>query len=126
MKRFFIATCVVALVLSLFSTTAKAQTTKQESPWQVEQTVIIPEGQTVFVGTTRTGNEKCWFTFKEIGDVTVSPTSAKKYQNGEVQLELVKWTNKETGKIRYSVRQHGSSRGAGKPNVDISALFGGR
>lgn len=119
MKRF-----IVCLLVGLCAVcVASAQGNKKASDWSEVQTVVIPAGQTINEGVTKSGNPKFWFEFDEIGKVSVSPSSAAKYQSGETQLVLVKWYNATTDKYRYSVRQNGGSRGKEVKNVDLGRLF---
>lgn len=118
MKRFII--CLIVGLCAIFS--AYAQESKKQSDWEEVQTVIIPTGQTINEGVTKSGNPKYWFEFEEIGKVSVSPSSALKYKSGEVSLILVKWYNGTTNKYRYSVRQNGGAKKEVK-NVDLVGLF---
>ena len=119
MKRF-----IFALIVGLCAVcVASAQENKKQSDWEEVQTVVIPAGQTINEGVTKNGNSKYWFEFAEIGNVSVSPSSAEKYKEGSVSLVLVKWHNKVTDKYRYSVRQNGGSRGKEVKNVDLGRLF---
>lgn len=121
MKKIF-AIMVVAMATMFSSVTANAQETKKVSPWVEVQQVDIPAGQNLQEGVTKNGNPKFWFTFKAIGDVSVSPGSASKYKKGEVTLVLVKWENKENGKFRYTIRQKERAVSV-TPNVDLNNIF---
>lgn len=119
MKRF-----IFALIVGLCAVcVASAQENKKHSDWEEVQTVVIPAGQTLNEGVTKSGNPKYWFEFAEIGKVSVSPSSAEKYKEGSVSLILVKWYNKVTDKYRYSVRQNGGREKKEVKNVDLGGLF---
>lgn len=116
MKRFIVAIlCGALLALNL---SAKGNTN-----WVVEQTVVLPSTVQINEGTTRNGNPKCWIVVEGM-NVSVSPSNAAKFKNGEVQLELVKWRNSETNKVRYSTRQIGERKSSTPTkDIDLKSLF---
>lgn len=116
MKRFIVAIlCGALLALNL---SAKGNTN-----WVVEQTVIIPQTVQINEGTTRNGNPKCWIVVEGM-NVSVSPSNAAKFKAGEIQLELVKWRNSETNKVRYSTRQLGGRKlSSSTKDIDLKSLF---
>ena len=113
MKKF-----ILILVLSLISFSVFA-----ESKWLVLQTVEIPTSTVIKEGVTRGGNPKFWIEVKGIS-VPVSEGNAKKFRAGDVKLEVVKWKNNETGKLRYSTRQvKGSTSKSEMKDIDLKGLF---
>lgn len=120
MKKIF-AIMVVAMATMASGINSNAQE-KKESPWVEVQVVDIPFGQTVHTGLTKSGNPKAWFEFGELV-VTVSPSNADKYSKQEVELVLIKWQHKETGKFKYSTRQKYGRVAKVIPNVDLTELF---
>lgn len=120
MKRF-----IFGLILGLCAVCiASAQENKKASSWVVEQTTIIPQSVQINEGTTRNGNPKCWIVIEDM-KVSVSPSNAAKFKAGEVNLELVKWRNSETNKVRYSTRQAGGrkSPSSSTKDLDLKSLF---
>lgn len=115
---------IVAIVLGAIN--AGAQTTKvsekKASDWEEIQVVDIPQGVDIQWGTTKSGNPKAWIVVSGM-NVSIPPSSAKKFQAGETQLVLVKWKNKETGKLKYSTRQKSSSRTSNIKDVDLTKVF---
>lgn len=96
---------------------------KEESPWKEIQSVVLPQSVEIHEGTTRNGNPKAWIEIDGV-NVSVSPTSAKKFKAGEIQLELVKWFNNDTKKYRYSTRiVKQSTESKGDKNIDLKGLF---
>lgn len=121
MKKIF-AIMVVAMATVFSGLILNAQEVKKESPWVEVQVVDIPFGQTIHTGLTKSGNPKAWFEFGDL-KVTVSNSNAAKYSKQEVELVLVKWQHKETGKFKYSTRQKNGRVTKVTPNVDITKLF---
>lgn len=116
MKRFIVAIlCGALLALNL---SAKGNTN-----WVVEQTVVLPSTITINEGLTKNGNPKCWIVIENM-KVSVSPSNAAKFKAGEIQIELVKWRNSETNKIKYSTRQAGGRKSSSSTkDIDLKTLF---
>lgn len=121
MKKIF-AFIVVAMATMVSGINSNAQEVKKESPWVEVQVVDIPFGQTVFAGVTKNGNPKAWFEFGDL-KVMVSPNNGAKYSKKEVELVLVKWQHKETGKFKYTTRQKYGRQAKVVPNVNLDNLF---
>lgn len=118
MKRFILLT--LCGLLAFCGVNAYGKT---NSNWKETQTVVIPQSVEIHEGVTRGGNPKFWIEIDDI-QVSVSPSNATKFKNNEVKLELVKWQNTETGKIRYSTRQvKGKSSKKETKNIDLTGLF---
>lgn len=116
MKKF-----IVMLIVGLISIVGLQA--RENSPWREIQSVEIPSGTTINHGTTRGGNPKCWIVVEGI-NVSVSPTSAEKFEKGEVRLELVKWFNDTTKTYKYSTRQvKGSSTKKESKNINLNGVF---
>lgn len=96
---------------------------KEESKWVEQQCIDLPKGIVVHEGLTANGNLKYWFEFDKIGKVSISPSSAEKYRDDEVVLQLVKWRHKETGEYKYSVRQKKDSKKNETLNIDLLTFF---
>ena len=92
-----------------------------EDKWVEMQCVDIPAKACVHEGTTMTGNEKYWFEFDLIGEISIPSDSAPKYMAGEVTLQLVKWYNKETKEYKYTVRQKRGTKET--KNIDLLTIF---
>ena len=115
MKRFIVAIlCGALLALNLSA--------KGNSNWVVEQTTIIPQSVTINEGTTRSGNPKCWIVIEDM-KVNVSPSNADKFKKGEIKLELVKWRNSETNKVKYSTRQVGGRKSSSTKDLNLDNLW---
>jgi hypothetical protein len=113
----------IALIVGLMSVVGLSA--RENSPWKEIQTVLIPQTVEVHEGVTRSGNNKYWIEVEGI-KVTIAPTNVSKFQNGEVQLELVKWQNTETKAYKYSTRQVKSSKASSNKetkNIDLGGLF---
>ena len=142
MKRF-----ILTLIVGLMSVIGLCA--PKNSPWREIQIVEIPASTEISFGVTRSGNPKAWIALEGIGNVSVSPKSAEKFNNpkawialegignvsvspksaekfkaGQVKLELVKWYNDSTKKYRYSTRQvKGSVPTREEKNIDLSKVF---
>lgn len=117
MKRF-----ILALLIGVFALLPMSASSKSNSPWKEVQCVVLPQNVEIHEGLTRSGNPKCWI---EIGDinVTISPSNAAKFKNGEVQIELVKWQNSESGAFKYSTRQAKSASKSKNKDINLLTLF---
>jgi len=118
---------LLAAMLLVGVLTAGAQTTTTSEKSTILQTIEIPAGTIIHDGVTRTGNPKCWIelnTGDKVINVSVSPSNATKFRNGEIKLEIVKRQNNETGRITYSTRQLGGGRRttSGNPNIDLTTV----
>lgn len=84
--------------------------------WRELQVIEVPQGTPIYYDYTDSGKIKY---FIKIQDFTVSVTesNAKKFVNGQIKLELVKWQNITNGKYKYTTRQKKSE------NVDLSKVF---
>lgn len=107
-------------IISASYNTANAQSFATEvadktTRWIEVQSVVVPFDLPVNTGTTSTGKPKYWFTFKEIGDVTISATNYKKYTSKSEYIELVKWEKGD--KCKYT------TRAKSKSNIDLTKLF---
>lgn len=123
---FFIVTSLVAM-FTIGLAEGKAQDTKTPAKSEVLQTVEVPVGTTLHEGVTKNGNPKYWIVIgsgETTVDVVVSATNAVKFKKGEIRLEIVKRRNIETGRISYSTRQLGGSRGkkSATPDIDLTTL----
>ena len=119
MKKF-----IVMLIVGLISIVGLCA--PKNSPWKEIQTVVIPRTTEVHFGTTRNGNPKAWISIEGIGDITVSPKSAEKFQAGTVKLELVKWYREDTKAYKYSIRQvkdSSTSSSSKSKNIDLNKVF---
>ncbi len=90
-------------------------TEENKDKWVEVQSIVLPFDLPVNSGVTTKGNPKYWFTFKEIGDVTISATNYKKYSTKSERIELVKW--QKSSKYRYT------TRAKEKANIDLTKLF---
>ena len=120
MKRIIIFILSIFLLTGINANYAKAieapkEVNANEDKWVELQAVIIPFDLTVNAGTTTKGNQKYWFTIKDIGDVSLSSANYKKYSTKSEYIELVKW--QKGNKYRYT------TRAKGKDNVDLTKLF---
>lgn len=118
MKKF-----IVMLAVGLASIVGLSA--RENSPWREIQVVEIPSNVEIHEGTTRTGKAKFWIEVEGV-KVTVAPTNASKFQNGEAKLELVKWQNTETKAYKYSTRQKKDGTSATKSaskNIDLGRVF---
>ena len=97
------------------------QTAKESAKTTILQTVVVPDGATIYEGTTRGGNPKFWVTLKlgdQTVDVTVSESLAAKHKAGTAKIEIVKRKDNTTGRISYSSRTLGGR--TSKPTTDIN------
>lgn len=83
--------------------------------WIEIQSVVIPFDLTVNSGTTSSGNQKYWFTFENIGNISISVTNYKKYSEKSEYIELVKW--QKGNRYKYT------TRAKGKSNIDLTKMF---
>lgn len=115
MKK-LIAVLIVGLVGMI---TAYAE---KNSPWKEIQAVEIPSSITIYEGTTRTGNPKCWIELEDM-KIPVSVGNAEKFKAGKVKLELVKWYNESTQKYKYTTRQKKGSKSTESKNLNLMGIF---
>lgn len=108
MKRLILFVILVAIPLILFA---------RVSDWVEVQVVKVPKGTVLY--TTRTDTGKIKYTLRIMGlGIPVSASNAEKYLAGDIDLEVVKWYNKNTGKYRYTTRQHKVST-----DIDLEQYF---
>jgi hypothetical protein len=119
MKKIY-AILVVAIVTMVSGINSNAQENK-ESKWVEIQEVEIPFGLDIQEGLTKKGNPKYWFTFEEIGNVTISEGNVKHYTNQTKTIVLVKW--EKSGKYKYTTRQKKGEAKKVTPNVDVNKIF---
>lgn len=88
---------------------------QDKDKWVEIQSITLPFDLTISSGTTTKGNPKYWFTFKDIGEVSISTTNYKKYSKKTEYIELVKW--QKGNKYKYTTRTKG------KANIDLTKIF---
>lgn len=93
-----------------------------KSDWAEVQSIVIPFDTPIFEGVTKSGNVKYYFTFKDIGDVAVSESSAQKFKDKSANIELVKWYSSSKDSYKYSTRQVRNKRRKA-PNINLTELF---
>lgn len=106
MKKIFIILFLAVITFQLFA---------GNSNWKVVQIREVPAGTPIYYTTTESGNIKYTITVDGLG-ITVSKSNAIKFTNGEIGLEVVKWYNIETHKIKYTTRQV-------QRDIDLSTVF---
>lgn len=108
MKRFLTFLLFSIISVSLFA----------ENSWKEVQVIEIPKGTTIYYRYADDGDIKYYFKFDDL-IVSVSKTNAKKFIEGTVRLELVKWQHRSTYKFKYTVRQIQNS----SKDIDLSKIF---
>lgn len=79
--------------------------------------VRVPRDTPLYSTKTDSGDMK--YTLRILGyGIPVSKTNAEKYLSGAIDLEVVKWYNKATGKYKYTTRQYKPSH-----NIDLQTVF---
>lgn len=84
--------------------------------WRELQVIEVPQGTPIFYEHTDNGKIKYFIKVQDF-TVPVSETNAKKFVNGQIKLELVKWQNVTNGKYKYTTRRKTSE------NVDLFTVF---
>lgn len=96
---------------------------RENSPWREVQVAELPQNTTIYEGMTRTGNPKYWIKIEGV-KISVAPTNAAKFKEGQVRLEVVKWYNDNTKAYKYSTRQvKGTSTKKESKNINLSGVF---
>jgi len=119
---FVMQACDVAYAMSPTDEVTILANNDGKSDWAEVQSIVIPFDTPVYEGVTRSGNPKYYFTFKNIGDVAVSESSAKKFKEKSTKIELVKWYSASKDTYRYSTRQVKKKKGK-IPNINLTDLF---
>ena len=88
---------------------------QDKDKWIEIQSITLPFDLPITSGITAKGNPKYWFTFKDIGEVSISAANYKKYSKKTEYIELVKW--QKGNKYKYT------TRAKSKANIDLTKIF---